>query len=140
MYGAIVNRIAEDQTDGTEFVRTVKKNASRFQGQGVVGKYLQGGANPMNFIINGEMGQISKVWVQFAIVFANAPVQLLPAFRQSDRLQSFKSAKGMDCTWANILFTLANLTPAQFDVMARSMLCNPDDAWTVEPLQVGTSL
>ena len=137
--GGLVNRI-KDQISGTESARTIRKYAS-FQAQGVVANFLQGGANPMIYIINGELGQITKAWVQFTIQVANAPVQLLPAFMWIDRLQSFKdstNAKGQDPTWANVLFAYGNLTPSQFDTMARSMLYNPDDAWTVKPLQVGT--
>ena len=93
--------------------------------------YLSGGTNQLQYIINGEMGQISRVWVQFTITVSNAPVQLLPAFMWIDRLYSYKdstNSKGMDSNWANILFALGNLTPAQFVPMA-AMFCDSRDAW-----------
>ena len=48
-----------------------------------------------------------------------------------DRLYSYKdstNSKGMDSNWANILFALGNLTPAQFVPMA-AMFCDSRDAW-----------
>ena len=87
-----------DQISGFDNARNVKRYAS-FQAQGIPSTFLQGGANQLTYIINGEKGQITRVWVQFVITVQNAPVQLLPAFMWIDRLQSFKDStnwKGMD--------------------------------------------
>ena len=118
-----------------------QKRYANFVCQSVVPGYLSGGTNQLQYIINGEMGQISRVWVQFTITVSNAPVQLLPAFMWIDRLYSYKdstNSKGMDSNWANILFALGNLTPAQFAPMADAMFCDSRDAWSVEPFQIGT--
>ena len=75
------------------------------------------------------------------INIANAAVQLLPVLMWIDRLSSYKDStntKGQDSYWANLLFAMGNLTPSQFDTIAKGMACNPIDAWSVEPLQVGT--
>ena len=137
--GQIVYRI-KDQVYGSNSGQRQKRYAN-FVCQSIVGGYLSGGTNQLQYIINGEMGQISRVWVQFTITVSNAPVQLLPAFMWIDRLYSYKdstNSKGMDSNWASILFALGNLTPAQFGPIADAMFCDSRDAWSVEPFQVGT--
>ena len=137
--GQVVYRI-KDQVSGSNSGQRQKRYAN-FVCQSIVGGYLSGGTNQLQYIINGEMGQISRVWVQFTITVSNAPVQLLPAFMWIDRLYSYKdstNSKGMDSNWASILFALGNLTPAQFGPLADAMFCDSRDAWSVEPFQVGT--
>ena len=137
--GQVVYRI-KDQVAGSNSGQRQKRYAN-FVCQSIVGGYLSGGTNQLQYIINGEMGQISRVWVQFTITVSNAPVQLLPALMWIDRLYSYKdstNSKGMDSNWASILFALGNLTPAQFAPLADAMFCDSRDAWSVEPFQVGT--
>ena len=86
--GQVVYRI-KDQVAGSHSGQRQKRYAN-FVCQSIVGGYLSGGTNQLQSIINGEMGQISRVWVQFTITVSNAPVQLLPAFMWIDRLYSIK--------------------------------------------------
>ncbi|KAL5469275.1 hypothetical protein EMCRGX_G030507 [Ephydatia muelleri] len=137
--GRMVNRIV-DQVAGTATGQQQKRYAN-FQAQQIVPTYLRSGGQLLQFNINGEMGQISRVWVQFSITVANAPVQLLPAFMWIDKLNSYKdstNSKGQTTNWASILFALGNLTPAQMTPMANVMKCDYRDAWSVEPYQIGT--
>lgn len=137
--GRMVNRIV-DQVAGTATGQQQKRYAN-FQAQQIVPTYLRSGGQLLQFNINGEMGQISRVWVQFSITIANAPVQLLPAFMWIDKLNSYKdstNSKGQTTNWASILFALGNLTPAQMTPMANVMKCDYRDAWSVEPYQIGT--
>ena len=84
----------------------------------------------INFIIPGDSGQISRVWVNFNIQISNAPVRLLPAFMWFYKIQSFQdstNARGMETNWTNLLMSYDNLLPEQFRVMAESMLVDPDE-------------
>ena len=95
----------------------------------------------INFIIPGDSGQISRVWINFNIQITNAPVRLLPAFMWFYKISSFQdstNARGMETNWVNLLMSYDNLLPEQFRVMAQSMLVDPDDAWTTNFTPVGT--
>ena len=97
--------------------------------------------NTINFIIPGDSGQISRVWVNFNIQISNAPVRLLPAFMWFYKIQAFQdstNARGMETNWVNLLMSYDNLLPEQFKSMAQSMLVDPDDAWTTTFTPVGT--
>ena len=94
----------------------------------------------INFVIPGDSGQISRVWVNFSIQISNAPVRLLPAFMWFYKIQAFQdstNARGQETNWTNLLMSYDNLLPEQFRVMAQSMLVDPDDAWTTAFTPVG---
>ena len=134
-----VHRIA-DQIAGIKSASKPKKY-STYNSTGVPSTFLQSGPQSINFIVNGDIGQISRAWLLFNITVSNAPVTLLPAFMWPDRIHSYKdstNARGQESLWISNLISYGNLTPAQFDLMARSMLVKPEDAWTVEPLQPAT--
>jgi len=137
--GWIVRRLTQ-QISGIGAGRNQKKMAT-YQSVGVPSTYLQNGPQSINFIVNGDLGQISRAWISFTITVSNAPVTLLPAFMWIDRIHSYRNStnsKGMESNWVSNFMAYGNLTPSQFDNMARSMLCDPEDAWTVEPLQPAT--